>query len=66
MYIFIGKLTGDSITIHQVNNTRMIKIEFKGEYIGIEGIHYTATKSKETRNKILALANIIDFKEIAN
>ena len=39
--------------------TFMIKIKnFKGiEHIGIEGIHYTATKSKETRNKILALAS---------
>ena len=33
----------------------MIKIKnLKG--VGIEGIHYTATKSKETRSKILALS----------
>jgi len=37
--------------------TRMIK-NLKG--IGIEGIHYAATKSKETRNKILALASTKD------
>ena len=33
--------------------------------VGIEGIHYTATKSKETRNKILALASTKDSQEIA-
>ena len=40
--------------------TRMIK------NLRIEGIHYTATKSKEARNKILALASTKDSQEIAN
>ena len=31
--------------------------------VGIKGIHYTA-KSKETRNKILALASTKDSQEI--
>ena len=48
------------------NPTRMIKnLEIKRE-VEIKGILYTATKSKETRNKILALASTKDSQEIAN
>ena len=36
---------------------KKLKIE-RGE--GIEGIHYAAAKSKETRNKILALTSTKD------